>query len=176
MDGTVLAWKRHYLDVRVDGKLRLDNLAKNILQWLIVVFTAHSYVHLAVEGRGSTWESTGFGAWGAKRTEGILPSDEIWDPVVPFIETQTVSAVAWAAKQVRRKRPYNIFKFVLFPLRGLWRALRWAPFDSPGWGEVCFTFVDEFYLAAGRDVVKGCRGYVTAWEFLKGGAFSRRGG
>lgn len=166
LDGTVLAWKRHYLP-------GVKHWPRNVIQWLIVMFTGHAYVHLAVYCQRATYESTGVGGWGAKRTFGVLECDERWEPSVPLTDGEVVKATIWTAKQLRKKRPYNLLKFLCFPLRGLWRLLKWAPFDAPGWGEVCFTFVDEWYLAAGRDYVKGRRGYVTAWEFLYSGGFRR---
>ena len=128
---------------------------------LIAFFTGMPYHHAAVYLDGKTYDETGKGA-GSR--EGLKTSaDEYWEPVKEMTESEKrrMWAFLWWTSEFEHggRWPYNFLKFVVlaivYPTKRFWNWINWIPFSSDLLGEVCSTYVDYAWRAAGRDILKG---------------------
>ena len=145
-DGTILLWR-----VKKDSGRGPK---------LIALFTGMPYYHAAVYRDGKTWDET---PKGASSRAGLKPADEFWEPDEDMTEEEMKRMWAflwWTAEFKHGGRwPYNFLKFMVlafvYPTRGFWNRINWIPFSSALLGEVCSTYVDYAWRAAGRDILKG---------------------
>lgn len=86
--------------------------------------------------------------------DSIIGTHTVRDPVTPWTLLETKQALQAAIDQVNLRRHYNIpllvADAVIYPLRGLWKFLHWAPFEHSK-EYVCSSFAGMVYRATGRD-------------------------
>ena len=145
-----------------DGTILLYRVTKNdgFGPKLIAFFTGMPYHHAAIYCMGSTYEE---GPKGASRTDGLKRADEYWEPVedmTPEEKNRMWAFLWWTAEFKHGGRwPYNFLKFVVlalvYPTKKFWNKIGWMPFQNDLLGEVCSTYVDYAWRAAGRDILMG---------------------
>ena len=145
-DGTILLWR----------VTKHDSFGAK----LIAFFTGMPYHHAAIYMWGGTYEE---GPKGASRTDGLKRADEYWIPIISMLpeERDRMWAFLWWTSQYKHggRWPYNFLKFMVlalvYPTKKFWNKIGWMPFSSDLLGEVCSTYVDYAWRAAGRDILSG---------------------
>ena len=158
-----------------DGTILLYRVEKNdgFGSKLIGFVTGMPYHHAAIYCDGQTFEE---GPKGAGYTNGLKKADEYWEPIEDMTpeENKRMWAFLWwtAVYKHGGRWPYNFLKFIVlalvYPTKKFWNKIDWMPFQSDLLGEVCSTYVDYAWQAAGRDILPGWDGEFTVPGDLAG--------
>lgn len=145
---------------------------------LIKFFTGSWISHVTIYLSGNTYESTIYrkdDKWhgGIVITPGVGGYNHGYlEPTFDLTDQQITTMIKRAEEMKEENHPYNLLRFVLFPIllvtRWFWRAIKWIPFNRELHGEVCSTFVDELYKEAGIDLFDNeLEQYTVPVDFLK---------
>ena len=148
-----------------DGSILLFPAGPDPVGQVIKDITGSPYAHVAICVGGlifddTVWEQPGrlLPVSGVRVTEqanaASLGTFIVRDLLVPWIPLEVEKALQVAITQVNLRRRYNIalllFDAVIYPTRGFWKKLGWAPFEHAR-DHVCSTFDGLVVRAAGRD-------------------------
>jgi len=146
-----------------------DNLIFNIVGKSIMFFTGFPYTHTAIYLDGKTYD---YSVWkegkkwktGVRVTEGVMRADEYYEPTFDLTKEESFAMVRYSI--MLKQYPYNFFKLlslaIVYPLRKIFKLLKWVPFDNVIFGDVCSVLPDEAYKFTGYDIFPdGREGYTV---------------
>ena len=160
-DGSVLFWK-----YKPGGDWLFD-----FADWLICKTTDSDKVHTAIclgdvvyestvwfeqisiLGIKINWPHSGVKKLTLQELDSVTSAEYAGhkEPVTNVPPDAAQLMVRYAELQIKKKRPYNFPELVamllIWPTRGIWRALNWAPFTASFLGNFCSTFVEKCWLS-----------------------------
>jgi hypothetical protein len=133
------------------AKVLLWRAGNDLVGKCIRYFTESEWAHVAVFADGFTFEEA---AKGAEMTLHQKESEKVL--ICPVEGIQEAKIADWCEDQVTAHLRYNVFLLIalafVYPLRWFFDKLNWVPFRAQLFGEVCSTFVDQAFKAAGIDL------------------------
>ena len=145
-------------------KILLYRPAKGQEYWwskLVKFVTGSDYYHAAIWIDGYIYEETAYFDSNKKWISGARkyksePNGDIYI-LRPEVVVDEENIKTWAELMVDTSVPYNfpllIAIPIIYPLRWLWKILKWSPFKSAVFGYICSEFVDTALLAGGVDLL-----------------------
>ena len=137
----------------------------NFVGKAISFFSGYPYTHDAILVDGNVYEysvwtqdgkwKTGLRVTPIEEFEKVRYGYEIWKPTFTLTKKESSMMVYYAETFLAPHR-YNVLKLlslaVVYPLRGIFKKLKWVPFDSFLFGDVCSMVPDEMMMYAGIDL------------------------
>ena len=145
-------------------KILLYRPAKGQEYWwskLVKFVTGSDYYHAAIWISGYIYEETAYFDSNNKWISGVrkyksAPNGDVFS-LRPGVIVDEGAIKTWADLKIDINVPYNfplLFSmFFVYPLRWLWKILKWSPFKSAVFGYICSEFVDYCLLAGGVDLL-----------------------
>lgn len=139
---------------------------------LVKAVTGSDYYHSALWIDGYIYEDTAYFdkyKWisGVRKRKAGLEGDIFSLKGEVIIDEEEVKK--WAEQRIGK--PYNfpllIAMPIVFPLRWLWRILKWSPFKRAVFGYICSEFVDLALKAGGVDLLPDSEYYTTPGDLAK---------
>lgn len=177
-DGTILLHKMDY-DVVKNMKFSLEKISA----LAIMEVTDSTLVHASLVLNEKTYDATiytrgkflqgYFSLFSGVRTSNYILGHTIaLEPTTPMTHNEKEKMQAYINEMINEKRPYNILRLlslaIVHPTRKFWNWIGWVPFKKEVYGEVCSTFIDKAWEAAGRDILPRAEEELTApGDFLK---------
>lgn len=166
-NGTIILWDKR----KMNKGFRL--FVSKMICWVTKAEVTHSAIWL----NGMVYEQEKI----ARGKDGLIITREGYTSIVKseyrleYVRELKDHEVMKMEKYIRdtySKYGYNFLKLLslalVAPLKGLFRKLKWVPFDKPWFGEVCSVMPDEAYKSIGIDLLPGeHEGYTAPGDYLK---------
>jgi len=128
---------------------------------LVKFVTGSDYYHSAIWISGYIYEETAYFDSSNKWISGVRKYKSEPNGDVYVLRSEVIvdeeAIKTWVEMQISLKVPYNfpllISMFFVYPLRWLWKILKWSPFKSAVFGYIYSEFVDYCLMAGGVDLL-----------------------